>query len=79
MGYATPTRALCEQAIRSVVSDEARAEVLGRAESACEECGGRSQVELHHLTYRPVASAAVMDNLFALCGPCHREVHGEIG
>jgi 5-methylcytosine-specific restriction endonuclease McrA len=41
----------------------------------CERCGLRPMEQVHHLTYDRLYHEQLED-LEALCGPCHCEVHG---
>ena len=54
-----------------------RREVLARSEGRCEQCGSNTGVVVHHMV--PVhAGGAVLppvEELAALCEPCHRYCH----
>lgn len=59
-----------------------RLKVLDRDEWACVQCGRQDRLEVDHI--QPVRDrpdlAYVMDNLQALCGPCHaRKTRIEVG
>jgi len=75
----TSTGFQCDAAVLEVCDVESRTAVLERSNGMCEMCGARVPIELHHLTYRPSNPVAVMDNLFAVCRPCHRDIHGTEG
>ena len=51
-----------------------RRAVLDRSGGLCERCGRRAR-EVHHLTYRHWHRER-LDELQALCWPCHRRAHG---
>ncbi|WP_394342626.1 HNH endonuclease [Saliphagus sp. LR7] len=51
---------------------KARNKALEKADSACEHCGSRSRVEVHHII--PVVCGGPNEqwNLIPLCASCHR-------
>jgi hypothetical protein len=58
-----------------------RAEILARADGACEECGdevGPGEAEVHHLEYSQVGNEPP-EHLIALCPGCHRRAHARSG
>lgn len=63
------------------------AEVLLRADGACEGCGqsapfqrtnGTSYIEVHHRKRLPDGGEDTVENAIALCPNCHRERHDGI-
>ncbi|HVG99101.1 MAG TPA: AAA family ATPase [Chloroflexota bacterium] len=58
-----------------------RAEILDRADGACEACGDELEsgaAEVHHLTYARVFRE-LPEDLIALCPGCHRRAHSQEG
>jgi hypothetical protein len=49
--------------------------VLDRANGVCEGCRERRATQVHHLTYKHVASEFLWE-LVAVCDECHQRVHG---
>jgi hypothetical protein len=50
--------------------------VIQRVKS-CERCGRPACLEVHHLTYEHRGSEwRFLEDLIAVCRPCHREIHG---
>ena len=45
-----------------------------RADYACEQCGARAELNIHHVHYRTLG-AERPDDLIVLCSTCHREEH----
>lgn len=60
----------------------ARRAALLRANGLCERCGARRAVIVHHiepLTEENIDDLAValgLDNMIAVCIPCHNQIHG---
>src|SRR5262249_51547811 len=53
---------------------EIRAQVLARARWACQACGLRTRLEVHHLVKRAQGGSDFdLDRLVALCRPCHAQ------
>ena len=52
-----------------------RAQVLERAEGKCEVCGVGGTLHIHHKTYKRAGGNETLDDLIALCPPCHKRVH----
>lgn len=60
----------------------AREAVHQRGQGLCDRCGGRlgevdGNWEAHHRQLRSQGGTWALSNVAALCGYCHREVHGE--
>jgi hypothetical protein len=55
---------------------ERRGRTLMLAGGTCQRCGQRRATEAHHLTYDRLGRERDQD-LLALCGPCHRMLHGQ--
>ena len=51
-----------------------RAQVLARARGFCEDCGLRTNLDVHHLTYKRKGQERLTD-LRALCRSCHTARH----
>lgn len=54
----------------------ARRLTLARAGRRCERCGAGGKLQVHHV--KPLAQGGPpfdLDNLMALCPPCHRAAH----
>ena len=49
--------------------------VLKRDGWRCQLCGGRRQLEVHHVQFRARGGADLADNLMALCQTCHELIH----
>ncbi len=52
-----------------------RSEVLSRARWACERCGDKRRLILHHRLSRAQGGLEEPENLAALCTPCHSGIH----
>jgi 5-methylcytosine-specific restriction endonuclease McrA len=52
-----------------------RREVLKRANYLCERCKEAQATQIHHKTYDRIFRERLND-LQAVCGPCHMEIHG---
>lgn len=66
----------CAAAVRALATAEVWDAINERCGGFCEMCETGPAIELHHLTYAPVDPAKALENLFALCGPCHAPKHG---
>lgn len=50
--------------------------VFRRADDRCEACGAAgTKLEAHHRVQRETGGKDTLENLVALCGPCHRLAH----
>ena len=52
-----------------------RKQVLQRDGWRCQECGGRSKLEVHHREFRSHSGDDAEQNLITLCVACHGNVH----
>jgi 5-methylcytosine-specific restriction endonuclease McrA len=53
---------------------EIRAQVLARAQWACQACRVRTRLEVHHVVKRAQGGSDFdLDRLVALCSPCHAQ------
>ena len=52
-----------------------RQEVLRRDGWRCQNCGGRSDLQVHHINARSHFGDDSEPNLITLCANCHRLVH----
>ena len=52
-----------------------RAHVLNTREMACERCGAKQNLEVHHLSYERIGNELDSD-LTLLCRKCHGSTHG---
>lgn len=50
-----------------------RARVLDRDTRQCQDCGGRTALQVHHLRYR--LGREQLEDLTTLCQSCHRRLH----
>ncbi len=48
--------------------------VLMRAKYKCEKCGGKENLDVHHLNYKSVFDESLKD-LLLLCRSCHNNQH----
>lgn len=55
-----------------------RQQVLLRDNYACQSCGAKQNLEVHHITYEQLGKEKLTD-LVALCSKCHNHVHNELG
>jgi 5-methylcytosine-specific restriction endonuclease McrA len=55
--------------------NQLRKQVLERDSWRCQHCGSRSQLEVHHLTYRSSMGSDIEENLITLCNECHQRIH----
>jgi 5-methylcytosine-specific restriction endonuclease McrA len=55
--------------------DQIRRKVWNRARNRCERCKERPVSDVHHLTYERIGHER-MEDLIALCRPCHEAAHG---
>ncbi len=54
--------------------EEIRAQVLARARWACQACGVRTRLDVHHVTKRTQGGSDFdLDRLIALCRDCHAQ------
>lgn len=51
-----------------------RAEKLASRGRACERCGCRNELQIHHNAYRSIFDVG-LDDLEVLCRPCHKTEH----
>jgi 5-methylcytosine-specific restriction endonuclease McrA len=58
------------------VYDRLRLAVLERDGWRCQQCGRRSNLEVHHLRPRSQQGPDSEENLITLCCACHRQRHG---
>jgi hypothetical protein len=54
-----------------------RARAFTRSGGSCEQCRTRPPTEPHHLRYPPWGTFDVVENLIAVCHPCHCQIHGK--
>jgi len=59
-----------------VAYEQLKRQVLRRDGWRCQECGGISNLEIHHIQYRSRLGDDSETNLITLCAPCHGKVHG---
>ncbi len=50
-------------------------QVLERDGWRCQECGSRTNLEIHHQRFRSHLGDDSEDNLISLCSNCHRHWH----
>ena len=50
-------------------------EVLERDNWRCQNCGGASELQVHHIQFRSQMGGDREENLVTLCATCHRELH----
>ena len=43
---------------------------------ACRQCGGTA-VDIHHRQFKSQQGSDNIENLIALCRPCHDKIHGK--
>jgi 5-methylcytosine-specific restriction endonuclease McrA len=55
--------------------DRLRYAVLERDGWRCQECGRRSNLEVHHLRHRSQQGHDAEENLITLCAACHGQRH----
>jgi len=55
---------------------ELRMKILERDGWRCQQCGRRSQLEVHHTYRRSRGGSDSQDNLITLCRTCHGDIHG---
>lgn len=53
-----------------------RTKVRRRARGYCERCKVGKREDIHHLTYERLGHER-LDDLIAVCGPCHEWLHGK--
>jgi hypothetical protein len=78
-----PTQARCDELAAMPYAEylltpewkERRRLAISFAQSRCQSCGSDQRLEVHHLTYERVGKEWPGD-LFVVCRPCHREIHG---
>ena len=54
-------------------------QVLGRDGWRCQNCGSRSNLEVHHKEFRSQGGDDSEENLITLCVKCHSNLHREAG
>jgi 5-methylcytosine-specific restriction endonuclease McrA len=59
--------------------DRLRTEVLDRDEWRCQRCGGKRNLDVHHVRPRSQGGFDVADNLIVLCRSCHTDAHRNKG
>ena len=52
-----------------------RQQVLRRDDWRCQNCGTRSNLEVHHKAFRSQAGDDSDENLITLCVTCHADIH----
>jgi len=52
------------------------AQVLQRDGWRCQQCGSRTNLEVHHRLFRSRRGGDTEENLITLCHECHRAIHG---
>lgn len=57
--------------------EELRQEILRRDRWRCQSCGGRRNLQIHHIEARSHLGDDCEENLITLCANCHRLVHGK--
>jgi 5-methylcytosine-specific restriction endonuclease McrA len=50
-------------------------QVLRRDGWRCQQCGSRTNLQVHHIKPRTQAGDDVEENLITLCSECHRGLH----
>ena len=50
-------------------------QVLRRDRWRCQQCGSRSNLELHHIKFRSHLGTDSEENLTTLCRECHKRLH----
>jgi 5-methylcytosine-specific restriction endonuclease McrA len=51
-------------------------QVLRRDGWRCQNCGRRSNLEVHHKKFRSQSGDDSEENLITLCAECHSRIHG---
>ena len=69
------TRAEYDKYLRSDKWRELRWLVLERAGHICEGCGRGRAIQVHHRSYEHAGNEFLFE-LVALCGGCHKRLHG---
>ncbi len=49
--------------------------VLRRDGWRCQQCGSRTNLQVHHIRLRSRSGADTEENLITLCSGCHDEIH----
>jgi 5-methylcytosine-specific restriction endonuclease McrA len=52
-----------------------RQQILARDGWRCQNCGGSSQLQVHHITSRSRQGDDAEQNLMTLCSSCHGKLH----
>jgi 5-methylcytosine-specific restriction endonuclease McrA len=65
----------CRHRLHACEYDRLRTQILRRDGWRCQACGGRTNLQVHHLTYRGRGGSDDEKNLISLCADCHRHVH----
>jgi 5-methylcytosine-specific restriction endonuclease McrA len=55
--------------------EQIRQQVLRRDGWRCQNCGSRSNLEVHHKEFRSQGGDDSENNLITLCGRCHALIH----
>jgi len=50
-------------------------QVLKRDSWRCQECGSRTNLQVHHIEFRSQSGADIEENLITLCSECHDRIH----
>ncbi len=50
-------------------------QVLQRDGWRCQQCGSRSNLQVHHIQLRSQSGDDAEENLITLCADCHDQVH----
>ena len=65
----------CEDGARARGPAASRAHALLRDGFTCQLCGGRRNLEVHHIRFRSRGGVDSGTNLLTLCRTCHLAVH----
>jgi 5-methylcytosine-specific restriction endonuclease McrA len=50
-------------------------QVLQRDGWRCQQCGSRTNLQVHHILLRSQSGDDIEENLITLCSECHDEIH----
>ncbi len=42
----------------------------------CQQCGSRTNLQVHHIRLRSQSGDDAKENLITLCSDCHNQIHG---